>query len=278
MPAGGGNAERVTFGGSYNISPAVSPDGRTLAYITRSGGAFRLHAARPRRRRRSRTTLTDTSDDESPSFAPNGRLHHLRHARAGARRVDDDHARWQDQGAPAVSDGRSCASRCGARSGASRRAVFERMQHSKGNSHEHPSIDTSSPLVAAASLAALLERQARRPGAGRDRAAGAAVVPRQPARRRRRGGAARRRAVAPVDLTGSDDGRHRQRAAHRLLRLRQLRRQGRVPAGRSRRTPRRWRPTASKKMADRRPHRRARRPRIQPRARPEARRGGAPSR
>ena len=41
-PAGGGNAERVTFAGSYNISPAISPDGRTLAYVTRSGNAFRL--------------------------------------------------------------------------------------------------------------------------------------------------------------------------------------------------------------------------------------------
>lgn len=34
-PAGGGNAERVTFTGSYNISPSISPDGRWLAYISR---------------------------------------------------------------------------------------------------------------------------------------------------------------------------------------------------------------------------------------------------
>ena len=73
---GGGNAERITFGGNYNISPAISPDGRTLAYISRVGGAFRLHkldlngngnGAQP-------VALSDTSDDESPSFAPNGRL------------------------------------------------------------------------------------------------------------------------------------------------------------------------------------------------------------
>ncbi len=68
----GGNAERITFAGSYNISPAISPDGRSLAYIARQGNVFRLHvqdlsggASQP---------LSDTSDDESPSFAPNGRL------------------------------------------------------------------------------------------------------------------------------------------------------------------------------------------------------------
>ena len=68
----GGNAERITFAGSYNISPAISPDGRSLAYIARQGNVFRLHlqdltggAPQP---------LSDTSDDESPSFAPNSRL------------------------------------------------------------------------------------------------------------------------------------------------------------------------------------------------------------
>ena len=65
--------ERVTFSGSYNISPAISPDGRTLAYISRQGNAFRLHddGARPAAQP---SAITDTSDDESPSFAPNGRL------------------------------------------------------------------------------------------------------------------------------------------------------------------------------------------------------------
>ena len=40
MPAAGGNAERVTFTGGYNISPAISPDGRMLAYISRQGSAL----------------------------------------------------------------------------------------------------------------------------------------------------------------------------------------------------------------------------------------------
>ena len=79
MPAAGGNAERVTFTGAYNISPAVSPDGRTLAYISRlGGGAFRLHtmdlANGANGANGNIQALTDTNDDESPSFAPNGKL------------------------------------------------------------------------------------------------------------------------------------------------------------------------------------------------------------
>ncbi len=73
-PVAGGNAERVTFGGSYNISPAISPDGRTLAYISRQGNVFRLHAMDLGGSGGTPTALTDTSDDEHPSFAPNGKL------------------------------------------------------------------------------------------------------------------------------------------------------------------------------------------------------------
>jgi TolB protein len=72
IPIEGGDTERLTFGGSYNISPAISPDGRMLAYISRQGGAFRLSTLDLSRGTIS--TLTDTAYDESPSFAPNGRL------------------------------------------------------------------------------------------------------------------------------------------------------------------------------------------------------------
>ena len=68
----GASPQRVTFSGAYNISPAVSPDGAHLAYITRQGNGYKLMlqdlndgTVRP---------LSDTQDDESPSFAPNGRL------------------------------------------------------------------------------------------------------------------------------------------------------------------------------------------------------------
>ena len=72
MPPGGGSAERVTFTGSYNISPAPSPDGKFLAYISRVGGAFKLHLMDLASG--SVTALTDTTADENPSFAPNGKL------------------------------------------------------------------------------------------------------------------------------------------------------------------------------------------------------------
>jgi TolB protein len=84
MPAGGGGAERVTFNGGYNISPSISPDGKTLAYITRQGNAFRLSTLDLASGNVAQ--LTDTSDDESPSFAPNGKLI-IYATRAGGRDV-----------------------------------------------------------------------------------------------------------------------------------------------------------------------------------------------
>jgi TolB protein len=72
MPAAGGSAERVTFNGAYNISPTLSADGRHLAYVTRQGNAFRL--ALQELQGGTVRLLTDTSDDERPGFAPNGRL------------------------------------------------------------------------------------------------------------------------------------------------------------------------------------------------------------
>jgi TolB protein len=71
---GGGNPERVTFGGPYNISPDVSPDGRTLAYITRQNGNFRVATLDLSSPGAQPVLLTDTTEDESPSFAPNGKL------------------------------------------------------------------------------------------------------------------------------------------------------------------------------------------------------------
>ena len=72
MGATGGSPERVTFTGGYNISPAISPDGRWLAYISRVGGAFKLQVMELASS--NVNSITDTTADENPSFAPNGRL------------------------------------------------------------------------------------------------------------------------------------------------------------------------------------------------------------
>lgn len=66
------NAKRITFSGSYNISPAPSPDGRWLAYVSRVSGAFRLHLMDLGSG--EVIALTDGDADESPSFAPNSHL------------------------------------------------------------------------------------------------------------------------------------------------------------------------------------------------------------
>lgn len=72
MGAQGGNAQRLTFNGNYNISPSPSPDGRYLAFISRVNGAFRLHLMELTSG--NVTALTETTADESPSFAPNSRM------------------------------------------------------------------------------------------------------------------------------------------------------------------------------------------------------------
>jgi len=72
MSPSGADVVRITFEGNYNISPALSPDGRWLAYVSRINGAFRVCVMELANGRI--TPLTDTSADESPSFAPNSRL------------------------------------------------------------------------------------------------------------------------------------------------------------------------------------------------------------
>jgi TolB protein len=72
MPAAGGEAQRVTFEGGYNVSPRVSPDGRQLAYVTRNDGRFQVAVMDLATRQVQ--VLTDSDRDESPSFAPNGRV------------------------------------------------------------------------------------------------------------------------------------------------------------------------------------------------------------
>lgn len=72
MPAVGGQAQRVTFEGSYNVSPHFSPDGNSFVFVQRNGGQF--HVAVQDLASGQVQVLTDTPQDESPSFAPNGKM------------------------------------------------------------------------------------------------------------------------------------------------------------------------------------------------------------
>jgi TolB protein len=72
MPAAGGEPVRVTFEGDYNVSPRLSPEGKTLVYVSRISGRFQLVAMDLETRQVQ--TLTDGQRDESPTFAPNGRV------------------------------------------------------------------------------------------------------------------------------------------------------------------------------------------------------------
>jgi len=71
IPVTGGEARRVTFNGDYNISPRISPDGQNLLVVTRRNGQFRV--AMIDLATGNETLLTEGPDDQSPSFAPNGK-------------------------------------------------------------------------------------------------------------------------------------------------------------------------------------------------------------
>ncbi len=71
MNIDGGNIQRLNVSGTYNVSPSVSPDGKMLAFISRREGRFQLHSYNLASALELR--LSDSANDESPSFAPNGR-------------------------------------------------------------------------------------------------------------------------------------------------------------------------------------------------------------
>jgi TolB protein len=72
MSMTGRDVRRLTFEGSYNVSPRFSPDGKSFTFIQRNGARFNV--AVQDLATRQVQVLTDGAVDESPSFAPNGRM------------------------------------------------------------------------------------------------------------------------------------------------------------------------------------------------------------
>lgn len=72
IPVSGGQPQRLTFEGTYNVSPRHSPDGKSFTFIQRNGGRFNV--AVQDFATRQVQVLTEGGVDESPSYAPNGRM------------------------------------------------------------------------------------------------------------------------------------------------------------------------------------------------------------
>jgi len=72
MPSEGGPAQRLTFEGTYNVRPRYSPDGKSIAFVQRESGKFRIAVMEIDSGQV--TVLTDGSLDDSPSYAPNGKM------------------------------------------------------------------------------------------------------------------------------------------------------------------------------------------------------------
>jgi TolB protein len=69
IASSGGTPERITFEGSYNARPRLSPDGTRLAVVHNDRGNFRIAVMNIERK--DLLVLSTGHQDESPSFAPN---------------------------------------------------------------------------------------------------------------------------------------------------------------------------------------------------------------
>lgn len=72
VPVSGGQAKRLTFEGRYNAAADLSPDGKNIVMVYGDQGQYKI--AQLERETANLTLLTENNLDESPSFAPNGRM------------------------------------------------------------------------------------------------------------------------------------------------------------------------------------------------------------
>ncbi len=72
VPVSGGAPERLTFEGAKNFTPRYAPDGKSFVFIQQSGTRFNV--AMQDFVSKQTQSLTENGIDESPSFAPNGRI------------------------------------------------------------------------------------------------------------------------------------------------------------------------------------------------------------
>jgi TolB protein len=72
MSSRGGHAERLTFEGNYNTRASYSADGKSIGMVHGTGNRFQIAVLNLQNG--AMQVLTDGPLDESPSFAPNGRI------------------------------------------------------------------------------------------------------------------------------------------------------------------------------------------------------------
>ncbi|MFK8066888.1 MAG: Tol-Pal system beta propeller repeat protein TolB [Gammaproteobacteria bacterium] len=73
MPVSGGSAQRLTFNmGKYNAGASYSPDGKMLTFVHQESGAYQIAVLDLDYQQMN--VLTSARLDESPSFAPNGKM------------------------------------------------------------------------------------------------------------------------------------------------------------------------------------------------------------